>query len=350
MLSQQNKIIRLILISACFFIPQFTQAADLENEIQNIYNIYSQYLDTQWETLGWKYSVPSRQYQEINKNSANNIRLQATLATSYRYRTDTEAINKIRIAIDNILGPEALLVNKVPINNQTVSTRGFGDMIGLYLTLQLLNNRPDIFTNEEQTEIIAQIKEVYPWALVAADTENRALISAAYGLAILRHPLLDLSQEEKDNYKKQIINKIKIGLKAIDKQGIYHEDQNKKYSLHYHLVSAMMLSYLGENLPNKQYSSLSKTMLKYVNKRYALGSLDWQGSERSTGIGLQTVLLRAWGEKYLGNKYWQKYWEQEKTGRGFIDKQNPERLVWRDDIDKTLNDDYSFINMAELLQ
>ncbi|MDP1709489.1 MAG: hypothetical protein Q8L21_01195 [Candidatus Komeilibacteria bacterium] len=351
MLNQKNNILRLILISVCFLglaVPRIAWGAELEEEIKNIYNTYSQYLDKQWVSLGWEYSVPSYQYQEINKHSLDNLRLQATLATAYRFRTDDESVYKISTAITNVLGKDMPLVNSVPQNGQMVSTRGFGDMIGLYLALQLLVSRPDIFSAEEQTGIIEQIKKIYPWALRANDTENRALISAAYGLAIMRHPLLALSAEEKTIYKKQIIDKIKIGREAIDKLGIYREGQYKKYSLHYHLVAALMLSYLGENLPNKQYAALSKSMLSYIHKRYALDKLDWRGSERPTGIGLQTVLLRTWGEKYLGNKNWKNYWDVEKKKRGFIDPSNPKRLIWKDDIDGTLNDDYSFINMAEL--
>ena len=90
-------------------------------------------------------------------------------------------------------------------------------------------------------------------------------------------------------------------------------------------------------------------MLNFTHKTYSLGKLDWRGSARPTGIGLQTVLLRALGEKYLGNNHWLDYWEIESANRGFIDNNNLGRLAWRDEVDKTLNDDYSFMNMVELL-
>ena len=111
----------------------------------------------------------------------------------------------------------------------------------------------------------------------------------------------------------------------------------------------MALAYLGDKLPNPNYKSLAKKMLNFTHQTYVLGRLDWHGSARPTGISLQTVLLRALGEKYLGNNHWLAYWEAESQNRGFIDNANPGRLAWRDEVDKTLNDDYSFMNMVELL-
>lgn len=323
---------------------------DFNNEIKNIYNVYSQYLDTKWVALGWEYNVPSRHYREIGLNSIDDIRMQATLATTYRFRADAEAKYKIKTALTNILGSEARIVKSVP-NGQGiyVSTRGFGDVIGLYLALKLTKDRGDIFTKTEQAQIFKRIKEVYPYALAGYDNENRALLAAAYGLPILRAADLNFTEAEKNNYKKQIENKIKIGLRSIDSQGVYREGKDKKYSTHYQLVSALMLANLGKTLPNKAYSAKARAMLQYAHQQYPLGKLDWRGSARPTGIGLQTVLLRALGEQYLNNKNWLQYWETESANRGFIDQANPGRLAWRDEVDKTLNDDYSFMNMVELL-
>ncbi len=345
-----KKITALFLI--CFLLAPLSAGASLDfnSEIKDIYNVYSLYLDSQWVALGWEYNVPSRQYRETNLNSIGDIRMQATLATTYRFRADEEAKYKIKTAILNALGPDAPLVNNVPNGAGIyVSTRGFGDMIGLRLALRLTKERSDVFSPSEQAQIISQIKKAFPFALMGYDNENRALLSAAYGLSILRDKNINFTEEEKNNYKPQIENKIKIGLKAIDGQAVYREGKNKKYSTHYHLVSAMALAYLGDQLPNPNYKTLAKKMLNYTHQRYPLGKLDWRGSERPTGIGLQTVLLRALGEKYLGNKRWQDYWETESLNRGFIDNDNLGRLAWRDEVDKTLNDDYSFMNMVELL-
>lgn len=346
-----RKILTAFILALTLLAPLSAGASlDFNNEIKDIYNVYSQYLDGEWLALGWEYNVPSRQYREIGLNSIDDLRMQATLATTYRWRTDEEAKYKIKTALTNILGPSAPIVTSVP-NGQGiyVSTRGFGDMIGLYLAMKLTKERNDIFTATEQAQIFQRIKEVYPYALAGYDNENRALLSAAYGLPILRDADLNFTEAEKNNYKKQIENKIKIGLWAIDQQGIYREGKDNKYSTHYQLVSALMLANLGKTLPNKNYAAKARAMLQYVHQRYALGKLDWRGSERPTGIGLQTVLLRALGEKYLNNKNWEAYWETESLNRGFIDNDNPGRLAWRDDVDKTLNDDYSFMNMVELL-
>lgn len=349
-----RRIIALIcLLSA--LAPQSVGAAlslpdkDLADDLIHTYNLYSQYLDTQWTGTGWNYSVPSRHYQETGRDSTGNLRMQATLAAYYRFRTDNESGQKIREAILGVLGPDAPMVNSVKENGKTVSTRSFHDMIGLYLALQILKERADVFSWIERVLIIGKIEQIFPWALSGFDNENRALLAASYGLAILQHPLTNFSPADQKKYKKQIRDKVKIGLTAIDSFGVYHEGFDKQYSLHYHLVSALMLSYLGQNLSDKQYAALSKKMLKRIHDWYKIGKLHWIGSARPTGIGLQTVLLRALGEKYLGNKNWLKYWQTEKKNRGFIDSANPKRLVWKDDVDRTLNDDYSFINMAELL-
>lgn len=324
-------------------------ALSLPEEIKTIYNTYSRYLDTQWTGAGWNYSVPSRHYQETDKNSTGNLRMQATLAAAYRFRTDEESTQKIRTAIFSVLGPDKPMVHSIKNQDKTVSTRSFHDMIGLYLALRILEEREDVFGWAEKALLIGKIEQIFPWALAGLDNENRALLSAAYGLAILRHPLTNFSPTDQKKYIKQIRDKVKIGISAIDDFGVYHEGFDKKHSLHYHLVSAMMLSYLGQELPDKQYAALSKKMLTRTHDWYKIGKLNWIGSARPTGIGLQTVLLRSLGEKYLGNKNWKTYWVAEKKKRGFIDPANPERLVWKDDVDKTLNDDYSFVNMAELL-
>ena len=324
-------------------------ALSLPEEIKTIYNTYSKYLDTQWTGIGWNYSVPSRHYQETGKNSLGNLRMQATLATAYRFRTDEDSKQKIREAVFSVLGEDAIINNWTRVNGQVVSTRSFHDMIGLYLILRLLEERADVFSWIERALIVGKIETMFPWALKGFDTENRALLSAAYGLAILRHPLTNFPSADQSRYLQQIRDKVKTGLKAVDKLGVYHEGFNKQYSAHYHLVSALMLSYLAENLPDKNYAAAGKKMLAKTHNWYKIGKLNWQGSFRPTGIGLQTVLLRALGEKYLGYKNWLSYWQTEKKNRGFIDPKNPQRLVWKDDADRTLNDDYSFMNMAELL-
>ncbi|MEK7165076.1 MAG: hypothetical protein AAB779_03960, partial [Patescibacteria group bacterium] len=235
-----KKITALFLI--CFLLAPLSAGASLDfnSEIKNIYNVYSLYLDTKWVALGWEYNVPSRQYRETNLNSIGDIRMQATLATTYRFRADEEAKYKIKTAILNALGPDAPLVNSVPNGAGIyVSTRGFGDMIGLRLALRLTKERSDVFSPSEQAQIISQIKKAFPFALMGYDNENRALLSAAYGLGILRDPDINFTEAEKNNYKPQIENKIKIGLKAIDGQAVYREGKDKRYSTHYHLVSAM---------------------------------------------------------------------------------------------------------------
>ena len=337
----------IILLSILAPLPSWG-ALSFSDEIKSIYNSYSNYLDTQWTGSGWNYSVPSRHYQETDKNSASNLRMQATLATAYRFRTDEESARKIRAAIVSVLGPDKPMVHSIKNQGKTVSTRSFHDMIGLYLALRVLEEREDVFGWAEKALLIGKIEQIFPWALAGLDNENRALLSAAYGLDILHHPLTNFSPALQKRYAKQIRDKIKVGLKAVDSSGVYHESAGKQYSLHYHLVSALMLSYLGQNLPDKNYAALARKMLTRTHGWYKLGKLNWQGSFRPTGIGLQTVLLRALGEKYLGNKNWLSYWQAEKKNRGFIDAAHPQRLVWKDDVDNTLNDDNSFMNMAEL--
>lgn len=109
-----------------------------------------------------------------------------------------------------------------------------------------------------------------------------------------------------------------------------------------------MLYFIGDHLKDERYLNISKKMLKVAHKKYPLRHLSWIGSGRPTGIGLQAVFLKTIGEKILGNKKWRKFWDLEKVDHGFVDPKNLNRLVWADQVDKTINDDYSFANMVEL--
>jgi len=339
----------LLFIGEIYLKQNIISASPIARELENIYNRYSVYLDSQWTGNGWNYSVPSRQYNEVNKDSFNNIRMQATFADFYKYRKDLAAKDKIGKAIKNAFielpGKQA---NAIPVNGIFVSTRSFNESIGMYLALQILSYEPKIFTKAEQSEIINNIRLMYPWALQADDTENRAFIGAAYAIAILNNPLLNFSEKEKIEYLALIKKKVEKGLESLDKNYYYREGSGKEFSLHYHLVSAYMLYYIGSYLHGSDYINISKRMFFVVRADYPLGKLDWNGSVRPTGIGLQTIFLRSLGENFLGNSNWKIYWDTEKNGYGFVDPKNSDRLVWKDEVDKTYNDDYSFANMTEL--
>ena len=195
---------------------------------------------------------------------------------------------------------------------------------------------------------LKNIKTIFPWALYGNDTENRAFLGAAYATAILENPLLTFTPQERKDYTELIRQKITVGLKSVDDQYLYHEGVEHKFSLHYHLVSADMLWYVGKTLGEPRYLDIATRMVQNVHNRYPLGNLHAELTERPNGVGLQLVLLRAVGEKILGAKDWGQYWLQERNGRGFTDPATPDRLVWQDAADKTFNDDYSLANMAEL--
>lgn len=337
-------------VSSVTPIVAYADGARVARDVQAIVTQYSRYLDDVTWGAGWYYTVPSNQYKEIDQSSEQSIRMQATFATAYQYRQDPIADQLVHDSIVSVLGPGVRLVNSVPVKGKRISTRGFGDMIGMYLALRILDGRPDIFTPDEQRVILANIRAMYPWALKGNDTENRALIGAAYGVAILNHPRMAFLVEDRVQYEDAILAKVVIGLRSIDQHAIYREGKKREFSLHYHLVSAHMLAYIGRMFDDIRYTVLAKKMFQYVHNRYPRGQITWRGSNRPRGIGLQTVLLRALGERELGNPEWWRYWDTERKGRGAVDKDNPGRLVWRDEADKTVNDDYSFVSMAVLLK
>jgi hypothetical protein len=330
------------------FLPVFSVSAaadvSIQEDIENISTKYSNYLDTQWKWVGWNYSVPSKYYREVGVNSANSSRMQGTLASAYNWRDDVAAKEKVRIAILDILD------NNISKGTLKKSTRSFHDAIGLFMTLDVLGKRSEWFSEKEKAEIIAQVRKYFPASMRAADQENRAFLGAAFGLAILNHPLMNFSDGEKERYEKEIRNKIKSGLLSVGKDDIYREGKNKKFSLHYHLVSADCLMYAGKVFNDQQYITQAKKMLQYIHDKYPIKKLTWKDSERPTGIGLQTVLLRALGEKFLDNSDWLNYWKRERIRRGFIDLKNPNRLVWRDEAENNYNDDYSFLSMVVLFE
>lgn len=315
-----------------------------------IFTRYSYYLDSQWTGRGWNYSVPSPPYNEVNKDSEDNMRLQPSLAMFYKDRNDKKSIEKIYTAIINAFRdlPQRQ-VNAIPLRGKIVPTRSFNEMIGMYLALNLIKFRPEIFTVQEKNDIVKNIKEMYAWALEADDTENRAFIGAAYGTAVLLHPLANFSMDEKKKYFEIIKKKVSVGLESVDKNYLYTEGAENEFSLHYHLVSASMLYFIGLHINDTNLVNISKKMFRVVHNAYVRGEFGWDGSGRPRGIGLQTVFMRALGEKILGNAGWKEYWDTEKQGLGFIDVKNPGRLVWQDMVDGEYNDDYSFANIVELL-
>lgn len=322
----------------------------MQLQLHSIPTQYTKYLDTVWTGSGWKSSVPSRSYNEGGKHSAHNLRMQMTFAFAYQSRSDAQSREKVATALrDVLITRRAKEANWIRRNDTQISTRSFHDAIGLYLGLRILEAHPDVLTPEERALALRNMKEMFPWILRAPDTENRALLGAAYSTLILRHPLLSFTEDERSQYEQLIRSKVTTALRSVDKSGIYREGTPATYSLHYHLVATVMLSIVGQELNEPKYTATARRMAQYVHNRYPLGQLTWRGSGRPTGIGLQTVLLRATTERYLGATTWERYWLKESANRGFIDRTHPDRLVWRDDKDKTLNDDYSFMNMAAIV-
>jgi hypothetical protein len=347
-----KKILCLLLLGY-FFVYPFSVGAIanklLTSELEQIYNRYSYYLDTKWDGLGWQYSVPSGNYLEIDKYSADTIRQQLSFVTFYRFRIDQEALNKIHKAITYTwLEVVPAQANEIVLNGKPTSTRSFNEAIGIFLTLRVFDTHSEIFTPAEKELILANIKKMYPYVLKANDTENRAFLSAAYSLATLNHPLLQFTPTEQEDYLQIINQKVGIGLRAVDKYGVYREGKPVVFSAHYQLVAANMLSYLGSELNNVFYSTKAILMHNLISKKFPLGKINGFTNSRPQGVGLQTVLLRTVSQNYINNSNWQEFWKQENVDRGFIDPNNPNRLVWHDESDGTYNDDYSFANMAEL--
>lgn len=326
-------------------------ASSMQLQLHSIPTQYTQYLDTVWTGEGWKSSVPSHSYAEGTKVSIHNLRMQMTFAFAYLHRSDPSSREKMEIALrDVLITRRAKEANWIRRNETQLSTRSFHDAIGLYLGLRILEAHPNLLTTEERALALRNTQAMLPWVLRAPDTENRALLGAAYGTLILRHPLLSFSEDERTRYEQLIRTKVTIALRNVDKAGVYREGTPTAFSLHYHLVTTVMLAIVGQELHEPAYTTTARRMAQYVHNRYPLGQLTWRGSGRPTGIGLQTVLLRATTERYLGATTWERYWLKESANRGFIDRTHSNRLVWRDDKDKTLNDDYSFMNMAAIVQ
>ncbi len=338
----------LIIIGGLWWLK--TKPSIIQTDLETIYNRYSKYLDTKWNGKGWSYEVPSSDYKEIGLVSDNSLRLQATLATFYRFRTEPEAQEKIQRALEYVL---IELSNKqsnfVLDQNKKISTRSFNEAIGAYLSLQLLKNKPELFSTTSRDLILKNIKDMYPWILEANDTENRALLSAAYSLAILKHSLMNFSVAEQEQYLNLIRQKVDLGLQSVGADNLYREGKNKQFTEHYHLVTANMLVYLGEEIPNENYLIKAKAMFEVLNSSLVANEL-LKNIEpaRPRGQGLQNILLKTVAQKYQSGTGIASYWREQKIGLGFIEPANPDRLVWYDWYDSTYNDDYSLANMAEL--
>ncbi len=340
----------------CVALPDFADASPkkdvvaLKKDITEIASRYSYYLDSQWEGYGWRYSNPSSHYNIAERNSSGNTRMQATLASYYQERSDQESLNKIRLALfDGLIEVPLKRSNHILRDGQEISTLSFHDAIGYYMGLQILHDRRDLFTDNEVDVIISNIRADLPWILDAKDTENRALLSAAYSLAIVNDSRLAYSDIEKKNAKKKIKKKVEEGLKSVNAAGKYTETKGHVFSLHYHLVSASMLAYLGKELSEVRYSKIATKMFFYARPYHLNSKLSSKKIGRPDGIGLQDYILVAYGEKYLHTPNFLAIWKKNKSNLGFLDSKKPNRLVWIDNHDKSINDDYSFLSIADLL-
>jgi len=327
-----------------------TNEESLTKDLQGIYTRYSRYLDSEWNLGGWKYDVPSKSYKEINRTSLNSLRMQATFSSYYSGRTDEDAKRYVQSALLNaLIDLPKIQANYIPIPKGTMSTRSFHDAIGMHSALKILEKKGDLWSVEEKDLMIENARSMYPWILNAPDTENRALLGAAYGIAILNNPLMNFNDQEKKEYISLIREKVKVGMKSIAQNHRYKEGAPPRFSLHYHLVSSLMLNYVGVALNDQFYINESKAMMVLIDKHYPLGRLSVRGSMRPKGLGLQTIFMRALTEKIVGHKAWYSYWTIEGRTKGFIDPRNHDRLVWKDEVDKTYNDDYSLATIAGLL-
>lgn len=310
---------------------------------QDIFNRYSRYLDTKWRGNGWSWEVPSKHFREKGENSAGTIRMQATLASFYVFRSDQSALDKMRIAVRNaLITVPSATVNAITKDGKRVSTRSFHEAIGAYLGLTVANRKRELFTESELLTMRTNVRDMIPWLLSAEDTESRAFAGSVFTLAAAL--LAGVSPSE---IALPLEQKIAKALTTVE-NGVYREGADRHTSPHFHITTAGMMLSLGRMLNRTEYIETSREMYSSVTKGFTLVRIPEHRGTRPGGSGLQTALMWAMGYKAFAPTKWEEAWTQNASGMGFIDPRNPDRLVWRDEEDGTHNDDYSFANMTFL--
>ena len=348
------------LISPLRTIAQTDSPETLDNYLRYFYNRHSRFLDQTYYPLlkTWHFDTPYYLPETRWPATIIHPRYQASAAAFYRFRLDDSPYLRMIVR-------QAILDSTVK-NKKTVFDQSFNDAIADFLVIRLLEadeKRPSsqkIISVDETRSILAWLKPRLWAGLDAPDSENRAAIAGVYwyyaGRYLYQQQMLTLGEWQEVQTATK--NKIDLSIRQTLTQGDFRYREDGLFSLHYHIVETYMLFSYGYLSGEKKYLDIALEMSKVINQSARTdGFLAASLGHRPSGIGAQGYLMTGIINWHFGDqKNADKFFKLAHGNRFFKDAENPDRLTWCADKYKNdlrppsaeLNDDISFVNMAEL--
>jgi len=325
---------------------QTFETISFEQNIEQIFNKYSYYLDTKYneEFQTWFFAAPTYDFPEWT--FASDPRYLVSFATFYKYRAlgeDQEAKIKISNAVRSAVFKQKIKAQKA---------HSFDGAITNFLIVRLLEQMPDLLLPAEKRMYQMELLYHMPIALQAQDTENRAALSGVYWYYVakyLERNDLEVNQEIYDLINKKVEQSI---IESVSIDFLYRENKQKDFSMHYHILEAYLLSIYGDWTKNINHVITGREMTKnFQYLTFKNGLLESAFGARPQGSNMQTYLMAGLLSKRFKYNDFNVYLQYLNNDRFFNDSKNPCRLAWYSTFEhdeKIYHDDYSFANIAEL--
>lgn len=350
-----KKIFTILLLLSLVFQPTLAIAATngtettLNDYLSYFYNRYSKNFDK----FGLVYSVPDYGIKKFTK--PYYPREIISLASYYKYR-----------AITNDLVAQKILKTGIEkttrhFNGEFKHAPSFEDAEALVLLVSISQQTPTLFDTTTKDNLNTLIKNQLDPGILAPDTENRAIISAAHWQYLLNYlsenKLID--EANKEYYNQLIKEKIDKAIKeSISNDGWYRETNIVP---HYQAVSAFMLLIYGKISNQEEYLNLTKKM--YFNLKILScnnGQVESQIGHRPVGLGAQFYLMMGAMGNFFSDPDYNTYLTYASGNKFFSDPKRPNRLEYHSTTNKLIgkktiytapnyHDDYAFTDVAELI-
>ena len=173
---------------------------NLNDYLAYFYNRYSQHLDAH----GFVFKTPD--YDVENFSAPDSAREILSLALYYKYRAlsgEAGALVKVK---------QAVLDAEQELSSRPTVTLSFSDGFAEMATISLLNSFPTLFESTEKDLLYENILKRIPAGFLAADTSNRAALSAVYWQFVLNDFFQKkwISPGDYERLSKLIYEKIKM--------------------------------------------------------------------------------------------------------------------------------------------
>ncbi|NMB47937.1 hypothetical protein GYA13_00635, partial [Candidatus Kuenenbacteria bacterium] len=335
MLAKYTRAITIIILLASLLAGNFFIAVEntasssipsqpLQDYLAYFYNRYSRHFDQN----GFLFQTPDYDVAEFSPpQTAREI---LSLALYYKYR----ALSGEAIAKDKIRS--AIISAEKELASRPFLTQSFSDAFVSMAEVQLLDQFPELLEPSQRDKIFNNILARAEEGIRAADTSNRAALSAVYWQVVLRNFLEKelIATSEYERLSALILDKMrKFAAADITTDGWYLEGSPKKFNPHYHLISACAFLVYGELTDNLYFILLAQEMtgkLRLVS--FKNGMIEARIGDRPVGLGAQFYLGAGLLNYYFHYPDWSVYLNYASGNRFFSDKKYPDRLEYHSTI------------------